>query len=66
MGECVSKVASKVRWRRESIRRRDKRMLLSLLNSWRRWKKALEEVDIVVYFLGVCGDGEEREGWSFL
>jgi len=44
------------------VRRRDRRILLSSLNSWRREAKALEEVDMVVYFLGVREDGEEREG----
>jgi len=48
MEEWVSRVASKERWRRELVRRRDKRTLLSSLNSWRRLAKVLKEVDIVV------------------
>jgi len=34
------------------LRRRERRILLSLLYSWRRWEKALEEVDMLFYFLG--------------
>jgi len=41
-------------------------MLLSSLKSWRREVKALEEVDIVVYFFEERTDEGEREGWSFL
>ena len=66
IGEWVSRAASKARWRRESVRRRDRRMLLSSLNSWRREANALEEVDMVIYFLEERADGDEREGWSFL
>jgi len=62
IGECVSKAASKERWRQELVRRRDRRILLSSLNSWRREVKALEEADMVVYFLEERVDEGEREG----
>jgi len=55
-------VALKELWRQGSVRRRDRRMLLSSLNSWRWQEKALEEADMVVQFFDGQGDEEESEG----
>jgi len=54
MGEWVSRVASKDRWRRESVRRRDKRTLLFSLNSWRQVAKVLKGVDMVLFISWEC------------
>jgi len=66
MGEWISRAASKEEWRWESVRRRERRILLSLLYSWRQWEKALEEVDMVCLFSGSARRWGGKGGVEFL